>query len=110
MSITIADVMRRMPGAFLPEKAVGVDARIEFHFTGKEEGSWVATIRDGRCEVEEGRASKATLTLSADSQDYLDVVIGKLNGTRAFMQGKLKLTGDLNLAMKMQSYFDLGEK
>ena len=58
----------------------------------------------------EGEASRATLTLSADSRDYLDIVTGKLDGTKAFMQGKLKLTGDLNLAMKMLSYFDLSEK
>ncbi len=110
MPLGIRGVMQRMPGAFLPEKAVGVEAVIQFHFTGKEAGSWITTIKEGSCEVAEGEASKATLTLSADSQDYLDVVTGKLNGTRAFMLGKLKLSGDLNLAMKMLSYFDFGEK
>jgi putative sterol carrier protein len=30
---------------------------------------------------------------------------GKLDGTAAFMQGKLKIKGDMGLAIKMQSLF-----
>jgi len=109
MPLSIKDVMERMPEAFLPEKAEGVEAVIQFEFTGEEEGNWVATIGEGACQVISGEAKQATLKLAADSQDYLDVLTGKVNGTKAFMQGKLKLIGDLSLAMKMLSYFDLSE-
>ena len=36
MPLTISDLMSKMPGAFLPEKAVGLDAVIQFKFTGAE--------------------------------------------------------------------------
>ena len=39
MPLTIEDVMHRMPEAFLPEKAKGVEAVIQLHFSGKEEGA-----------------------------------------------------------------------
>ena len=39
--ITIEEMMNRMPKAFLPEKAGDVDAVIQFHFTGEEEGDWI---------------------------------------------------------------------
>ena len=38
MPLTISDLMSKMPGAFLPEKAVGLDAVIQFKFTGAEPG------------------------------------------------------------------------
>ncbi len=105
--LTLKDLMARMPGAFLPEKATGVDVVIQYHLTGDEASDWVIRIQDGQCRVEEGMAADPTLTLTADSQDYKDVVTGKQNAMQAFMQGKLKLAGDLNLAMKLTSFFQL---
>jgi len=37
------------------------------------------------------------------SDDFADLVGGKLNGMTAFMGGKLKVKGDLALAMQLQS-------
>jgi len=105
--ITVKDLMERMPKAFLPEKAPGVDAVIQYHLTGEEGGDWVITIRDGQCTVTEGTAENPRLTLTADAQDYKDVILGKLDGMKAFMTGKLKLSGDLNLAMKLTTFFKL---
>jgi putative sterol carrier protein len=39
------------------------------------------------------------------ARDYPHMILGKLNGQIAFMSAKLKLTGDLGLAMKMQTLF-----
>jgi putative sterol carrier protein len=53
-------------------------------------------------------AENPNMTMTADSQEYKDVITGKMNGMTAFMQGKLKLAGDLNLAMKLPNYFKMG--
>ena len=37
--------------------------------------------------------------------DYLDMVNGKLNGQMAFMSGKLKIAGDMGLALRLQNLF-----
>ncbi len=105
--ITVKELMARMPKAFLPEKAKGVDAVIQYHLGGDEGGDWIITIKDGKCTVEEGVADNPTLTLEADAQDYKNVILGKLDGMAAFMQGKLKLKGNLNLAMKLTGFFKL---
>ncbi len=105
--ITVKELMDRMPKAFLPEKAKGVDAVIQYHLTGEEGGDWIITIKDGKCTVEEGVTENPTLTLEADAQEYKDIILGKLDGMSAFMQGKLKLKGNLNLAMKLTSFFKL---
>lgn len=108
MPLTVSQLMEKMPGAFLPEKAQGVNATIHFKFTGAEAGEWHAKIADGKCEVTQGAPSgAATMTLTADSSDYVKLFTGELDGMQAFMQGKLKLGGDLNLAMKMMQMFKI---
>ena len=108
MPLTISQLMEKMPGAFIPEKAQGVDAVIHFKFTGAEAGDWNATIKDGKCAVAQGVPQlKPTMTLTADSSDYVKIFTGELDGMKAFMEGKIKLGGDLNLAMKLMQMFKI---
>ena len=105
--ITIKELMGRMPRAFMPDRAVGVDTVIQYHLSGAEASDWIITIKDGACTVEEGSAPAPKMTLTADSQDYKDIITGKQNAMTSFMQGKVKLAGDLNLAMKLTSFFKM---
>ncbi len=107
MPLTISDLMSKMPGAFLPEKAAGLDAVIQFKFTGAEPGDWYAAIKDGKCAVTQGDAPSPKMTLTADSADYIKIFTGELDGMKAFMEGKIKLGGDLNLAMKLMQMFKI---
>lgn len=107
MPLTVEQLMEKMPGAFQPEKAQGVDAVIQFKFTGEEAGDWNATIRDGQVQVERGTHPAPKMTLTTDSADYVKIFTGELDGMQAFMQGKIKLAGDLNLAMKLMQMFKI---
>lgn len=107
MPLTVAELMEKMPGAFIPEKAQGLDAVIQFTFTGAEAGDWNATIKDGKVDVARGMHPSPRMTLTADSADYVKIFTGELDGMQAFMQGKIKLAGDLNLAMKLMQMFKI---
>lgn len=107
MPLTVAQLMEKMPGAFIPEKAAGLEAVIQFKFTGAEAGNWYAVIKDGKVEVSKGEHASPKMTLTADSSDYVKIFTGELDGMQAFMQGKLKLAGDLNLAMKLTQMFKI---
>ena len=108
MSLTVSELMEKMPGAFIPEKAVGLDAVIQFKFTGAQAGDWYAIIKDSKVNVSQGIPRKEpTMTLTADSGDYVKIFTGELDGMQAFMQGKVKLGGDLNLAMKLMQMFKI---
>ncbi len=107
MTQTVAELMSKMPKAFLPEKAPGLDAVIQFKFSGAEAGEWFATIKNDKCTVEKGAHLSPKMTLSADSADYVKIFTGELDGMQAFMGGKLKLAGDLNLAMKLMVMFKI---
>jgi putative sterol carrier protein len=45
----------------------------------------------------------ADCTIKMDFGDFADLIGGKLDGMTAFMTGKLKIEGDMGVAMKLQS-------
>ena len=105
---TVQELVFNHEKAFMPEKAAGVDAVIQYKLTGDQGGDYIIKIHDDVCEVEEGEAENPTMTLTADGEYFGDVLLGKEDGMKGFMMGKLKLAGDLNLAMKLTSFFKMG--
>lgn len=101
----INDIFTRMPGRLDPEAAAGLDVVIQFDLSGDGGGVWHCAISDGACTVAEGAHDAPTMTLSMEAADYVGLISGELDGTVAFMSGKLRIDGDMSLAMRMQSLF-----
>ncbi|CAG9786002.1 unnamed protein product [Diatraea saccharalis] len=75
----------------------------QFNVKGKEEGIWHLDLKngDGACgQGEPKNPPDATLTM--DSKNFTDMFAGKLKPATAFMMGKLKISGDLQKAMKLE--------
>ena len=106
---SIPELMESIPQYFVPEKAEGVDAVIQFSLSGDQGGDWMVTIRNKECQVARGIAPDPRLTFSAEAQDCLDILMDKLDGMRAYMTGRLRLKGDLRLAMKIASFFKIDQ-
>ena len=106
VQMTPDQIVEAMPEYLIPEKAGSTNATVQFDLSGAEGGKWWIKIADGKAESGKGDAPEAPkLTLLADSNDWVNIMTGKLDGTAAFMQGKLKIKGDMGLAIKMQSLF-----
>ena len=101
----LSEFMSRMAGAFVPEKAVGVDATIQLKLTGSQAADWYVVIKDNKCTVSQGAAPAAKLTVTVDSGDFIKLFTGQLDGMQAYMQGKLRIAGDMSLAMKLLGMF-----
>jgi putative sterol carrier protein len=99
------EIFDQMAANLNSDAAKGMNSTIQFNLSGDNGGQWYVTIKDGKAEVTKGTASAPNMTLSMTAQDYVDMIMGKLNGQMAFMSGKLKISGDMGLAMKMQSLF-----
>jgi putative sterol carrier protein len=104
---TVKETFDAMPGKFRPEKAQGVNAVIQYEIAGDQGGTWHAVIKDGTCSVENGGSTTPSLTINMSAPDWLEMIAGKLSGQMAFMSGKLKLKGDMGLAMKIGSMFQV---
>src|SRR3979490_965169 len=102
---TLKETFDAMGPRFKPDRAAGTNAVIQYDIGGDGGGTWHAVIKDGTCTVNSGPAPAADLTITMSSPDWLDMIGGKLNGQMAFMSGKLKLKGDMGLAMKLGSLF-----
>jgi putative sterol carrier protein len=105
MDLTIQEMVDRIPSAFDPEKAAGTNADIQIHLTGDEAGDYVVSIHNQTIETRKGTIENPNLTLSGNSQDVKDMAGGKLDPMRAFMQGRVKVSGDTRLAMQLISLF-----
>ena len=90
---------------FIPEKADGVNAAILFDLSGDNGGLFWLTVADGQAETGVGEISNPSMTVKAEADDWFAVTTGQMNAMQAFMTGKLKILGDMGLAMKMQTMF-----
>jgi len=105
---TVKELVLNHEKAFIPDKAAGLEAIVQYHLTGDEGGDYIITIGDDKCSVQEGVAEDPVMTMTADGPYFRDVLLGKEDGMKGFMEGKLQLAGDLNLAMKLTSFFKMG--
>lgn len=103
--VTAAEFFAALPGRFDPAAAAGVAAIIQFELTGEGGGTWHVTIADGACEVAEGPHDDPTLVVLASAENWLKVVAGSLDPQLAFLTGRLKVRGDMGLAMRLRALF-----
>jgi putative sterol carrier protein len=104
---TVKETFEAMASRFRSDKAAGTSAVIQYDVSGDGGGTWNAAIKDGACTVTPGPATNPNLTLQIAAQDWLDMLSGKQSGQMLFMSGKLKIKGDMGLAMKLGSMFSM---
>ena len=66
-------------------------------------GNTGVKLSNGSAESGEGTVADANTIVKAAADDFSAVINGDLNPMQAFMSGKIKIQGDMGLAMKLQS-------
>ena len=103
--LTPDHVIEQMPQHLDTAKAGTTNAVVQFDLSGDNGGKWWLKIHDGTAEAGKGEIDNPNLTLLASAEDYVKIALGQMDGTAAFMQGKLKIKGDMGLAIKFQTLF-----
>ena len=85
-----------------PEVVESINNSYQFDLTGDGGGKWVVDLTKPGGEVTEGEKEDAGVVVTMAASDFVALVEGKLNGQMAFLQGKLKIKGDMSLALKLQ--------
>src|SRR4029079_784923 len=92
----IAQITEGMTKAIGAES--GLNSTLKFDFEGKG-----VVFIDGKAKPNavsnENKPADCTITVSLDT--FKKMVARELDGTAAFMQGKLKVAGDMSVAMKL---------
>jgi len=79
--------------------ASGLGGTLRFDFG--EPGSVYIDGKSSPNTVTDGAGKSAECTITVSLETFEKMVRGELDGTSAFMQGKLRVAGDMGLAMKL---------
>ena len=89
-----------------PKIATDLNAILEFQIGGENGGTWtVDASPEGAGKIYEGSGGAAKCTVICGDQDFVNIISKKSNAQMAFMAGKLKVKGDMGLALKLQKIF-----
>jgi putative sterol carrier protein len=97
-SAEVQSIITQMGGALGANSGLGGTLKFDFGTPG-------SVYIDGKSTpntVGDGEGKSADCTISVSLEDFQKMVKGELDGTSAFMQGKLKVAGDMGMAMKLQ--------
>lgn len=85
-----------------PSRTKGLEAVYQFNLNGDESGIYHIVFNGDKSYTAEGEVEKSNCTLNMVTDDFKKMVNGELNGTQAFMSGRLKIKGNMGLALKLQ--------
>jgi len=102
---TPQDVFDAMRSSFQPAKAKGVHARYQWDLSGPNGGQWWIEVNDGTYKMAKGKISDPNVTFRASDKDWVAICHDQLSGTWAYLTGRLKVSGDQNVARKLGEMF-----
>ncbi len=108
--LILAQVFAQMPENLDASAAADVDAVIEWRIGGREDDghdAWQVTIRGGRGTAERGTPAPPDVVFEIGAVDFLRLVAGAEEGPLMFMYGRLRVDGDLVLAVRLPQLFRL---
>ena len=79
--------------------------------TGDGGGQWTLNLKQGTTSgfLVDGLADDVNVTISMATADWTGIISGASNPMQAFMMGKIKVKGDMGLAMKLQNVLALAK-
>lgn len=105
--MTSAELFESMPDRFNSTAAEGLNKTLQWNITGDDPGVWAFQMKNGVGTLIPGGVEKPDATFTTSSKVWIDIAEGKLDSTKAFMTGKLKVSGDLTLAIKVPQFFSV---
>lgn len=102
---TVEDFFRSLPGKLDRDAAEGLDVVYQFDLSGSQGGQYYMQINEQGCCVTQGSHPEPHVTLSLSGEDCMRVLNGQLTGPAVAMSGRLRISGDMGLALQLGSLF-----
>jgi putative sterol carrier protein len=102
---TVKEFFQLLPGRLDSDAAEDLDAVYQFDLSGPQGGQYILTIREGACQFAEGMHADPHVVLSMAGEDCIKILNGQLNGPAVAMSGRLKISGDIGLAIQLRALF-----
>jgi|SRR3989338_2365774 len=100
---TPAEIFEKKISAKLKEagKAKSIGAKVAFCITGPKGGNWWLDCTKEPGSLQTGELAEANVTVTMSDEDFVKLGNGQLKAEMAFMTGKLKVKGNMGLAIKL---------
>ncbi|NXG46810.1 HSDL2 protein, partial [Psilopogon haemacephalus] len=99
----VAETFRVIQGAMSEEYVRTTQGVYQFELSGDEGGTWYIDLKTKSGSVGFGKPPvTADVVMSMSSTDFVKMFTGKLKPTMAFMSGKLRIKGNMALAIKLE--------
>jgi putative sterol carrier protein len=92
-----------------PEKAREVNAIYAFKISGEGGGDWTCDLTKDPPTCERGDNGTAQCTVEVAHDDFKQMLADPNAGMQLYFQGKLRVSGDPMLAMKLQQFFAIAQ-
>lgn len=99
---TAREFFEGLPGRIDPERARSLDASYRFDIEG--EGSWRLEADGEKAVVTESDAP-ADCVIRTGENTFLRIIRGEQSPMGAYMTGKVRVEGDLSLALRLRDVF-----
>ncbi|XP_074023032.1 hydroxysteroid dehydrogenase-like protein 2 isoform X3 [Numenius arquata] len=102
-SSPVAETFRVIQGAMSEEYVRTTQGVFQFELSGEEGGTWYIDLKTQGGSAGFGKPPvTADVVMSMSSTDFVKMFTGKLKPTLAFMSGKLRIKGNMSLAIKLE--------
>ncbi|QBD78054.1 SCP2 sterol-binding domain-containing protein [Ktedonosporobacter rubrisoli] len=101
--MTVAETFENLQRDFNPAAVGDLNKTIQVNISGEEAGKWAVKIADQKCEIIPGGVEKPDMTISISDKDWIALIERKLEPVNAFMTGKIKVSGEMGLAMRLNN-------
>ena len=101
--VDVASSMDQIKRLITPDLVKKINGVYSFSISDATPNEWYLDLKNGSGDLAAGKfngAANCTLTMKSDV--FNSMVSGKIKPTAAFMSGKLKIKGDMGLAMKLE--------
>jgi putative sterol carrier protein len=102
----VNEYFEALPACYNPTAAAGLTKTIQWDITDAEPGIWAFEIVEGEGRLITGGVDKPDTTFTTDTETWIAIAEGRQDPMRAFMTGRLKITGDMMLAARSVELFE----
>uniref|UniRef100_A0A8D2DDG4 Hydroxysteroid dehydrogenase-like protein 2 n=1 Tax=Sciurus vulgaris TaxID=55149 RepID=A0A8D2DDG4_SCIVU len=99
----VEETFRIVKDSLSDDVVKATQAIYQFELSGEDGGTWFLDLKNRGGTVGHGEPSdRADVVMSMSTDDFVKMFSGKLKPTVAFMSGKLKIKGNMALAIKLE--------